>query len=222
MRTITVYSTKNTTVKCYETETTSWEEFRNTLINDGYDLHNLQATENINRTTLLNLDAVLPDQDFVLFLRPIETKQGATMTRSEIYAKLNEDPDLKDFVKDIVSTDNYTHASSDELEDLINKYYGSGEDIIDDEEIEDDDIFDDDDEADDDDEEFDYKGTIQGHETTEAIMTKVSLDLEATMQVLKEARVAINKLQECISSLHIRLNLPDLEEEARKLERRML
>lgn len=221
MRTITVYSTKNTTVKRYETETTSWEEFRNTLINDGYDLHNLQATENINRTTLLNLDAVLPNQDFVLFLRPIETKQGATMTRSEIYAKINEDPDLKDFVKDSVSTGNYTNASSDELEDLINEYYSSEEDIIDDEEIEDDDIFDDDDEADDDDEEFDC-GNVPEPETTEAIMTEVSLNLEATMQVLEEARVAINKLQECISSLHTRLNFPDLEEEARKLERRML
>lgn len=205
MRTITVYSTKNTTVKRYETETTSWEEFRNMLISDGYDLHNLQATENVNRTTLLNLDAVLPNQDFVLFLRPIETKQGATMTRSEIYAKINEDPDLKDFVKDNVSADNYTHASSDELESLINEYYGNDED----------------DSEEDDDEESDC-GNVPGPETTEAIMTEVSLNLESIMQVLEEARVAINELQECISSLHTRLNFPDLEEEARKLARRML
>ena len=186
MRTITVYSTKNTTVKRYETETTSWEEFRNMLIADGYDLHNLQATENVNRTTLLNLDAVLPNQDFVLFLRPVETKQGADMTRSEIYAKINEDPDLKQFVKDMVSTGNYTNASSDELENLINKYYD------------------------------------KAPATEENAFTQISIDLENTMSTLEKAKVAIEELQECISSLHTRLNFPELEKEARELARRML
>lgn len=192
MRTITVYSTKNTTVKRYETETTSWEEFRNMLIADGYDLHNLQATENVNRTTLLNLDAVLPNQDFVLFLRPVETKQGATMTRSEIYAKINEDPDLKQFIKANISTGNYTNTPSDELENLINDYY-----------IEDDNI----DEA---------------PATEENAFTQISIDLENTMSTLEKAKVAIEELQECISSLHARLNFPELEKEARELARRML
>lgn len=205
MRTITVYSTKNTTVKRYETETTSWEEFRNMLIADGYDLHNLQATENVNRTTLLNLDAVLPNQDFVLFLRPVETKQGATMTRSEIYAKLNEDPDLKEFVKDSVSADNYTHASSDELEDLINEYYS------------------DDEEDSDEDEDFEEDDNIdEAPATEENAFTQISIDLENTMSTLEKAKVAIEELQECISSLHTRLNFPELEKEARELARRML
>lgn len=205
MRTITVYSTKNTTVKRYETETTSWEEFRNMLIADGYDLHNLQATENVNRTTLLNLDAVLPNQDFVLFLRPVETKQGATMTRSEIYAKLNEDPDLKDFVKNSISADNYTHASSDELEDLINEYYS------------------DDEEDSDEDEDFEEDDNIdEAPATEEDAFTQISIDLENTMSTLEKAKVAIEELQECISSLHTRLNFPELEKEARELARRML
>lgn len=204
MRTITVYSTKNTTVKRYETETTSWEEFRNMLIADGYDLHNLQATENVNRTTLLNLDAVLPNQDFVLFLRPIETKQGATMTRSEIYAKINEDPDLKQFVKDMVSTGNYTNAPSDELEDLINEYY------VNDEEYDEEDDSDEDDNID------------EAPVTEENAFTQISIDLENTMSTLEKAKVAIGELQECISSLHTRLNFPELEKEARELARRML
>ena len=205
MRTITVYSTKNTTVKRYETETTSWEEFRNMLIADGYDLHNLQATENVNRTTLLNLDAVLPNQDFVLFLRPVETKQGADMTRSEIYAKLNEDPDLKQFVKDMVSTGNYTNASSDELENLINEYYSNDEEDSDEEEdSEEDDNID------------------EAPATEENAFTQISIDLENTMSTLEKAKVAIEELQECISSLHTRLNFPELEKEARELARRML
>ena len=206
MRTITVYSTKNTTVKRYETETTSWEEFRNMLIADGYDLHNLQATENVNRTTLLNLDAVLPNQDFVLFLRPVETKQGATMTRSEIYAKLNEDPDLKQFVKDMVSTGNYTNASSDELEMLINDYYDEDEGI----DSEEDEDFEEDDNID------------EAPVTEENAFTQISIDLENTMSTLEKAKVAIEELQECISSLHTRLNFPELEKEARELARRML
>lgn len=205
MRTITVYSTKNTTVKRYETETTSWEEFRNMLVADGYDLHNLQATENVNRTTLLNLDAVLPNQDFVLFLRPVETKQGATMTRSEIYAKINENPDLKEFVKDSVSADNYTHASSDELEDLINEYYSDDE-----EDSEEDEDFEEDDNID------------EAPATEEDAFTQISIDLENTMSTLEKAKVAIEELQECISSLHTRLNFPELEKEARELARRML
>lgn len=205
MRTITVYSTKNTTVKRYETETTSWEEFRNMLIADGYDLHNLQATENVNRTTLLNLDAVLPNQDFVLFLRPVETKQGATMTRSEIYAKINEDPDLKQFVKDMVSTGNYTNASSDELENLINEYYDEDEENSDEEED-----FEEDDNID------------ETPATEENAFTQISIDLENTMATLEKAKVTIEELQECISSLHTRLNFPELEKEARELARRML
>lgn len=209
MRTITVYSTKNTTVKRYETETTSWEEFRNMLIADGYDLHNLQATENVNRTTLLNLDAVLPNQDFVLFLRPVETKQGATMTRSEIYAKINEDPDLKQFVKDMVSTGNYTNASSDELQTLIFAYYDDN-DSINDEEYDEEDDSDEDDNID------------EAPVTEENAFTQISIDLENTMSTLEKAKVAIEELQECISSLHTRLNFPELEKEARELARRML
>lgn len=209
MRTITVYSTKNTTVKRYETETTSWEEFRNMLINDGYDLHNLQATENVNRTTLLNLDAVLPNQDFVLFLRPVETKQGA-MTRKEIYEKINADADLKQFVKDRITADNYTRVPSEELEMLINDYYDE-DDYMDDvnpEEVEDDS----DDDSDD----------VNPEITEENAFTQISIDLENTMTTLERARVAIEELQEYISSLHTCLNFPELEKEARELARRML
>ena len=206
MRTITVYSTKNTTVKRYETETTSWEEFRDMLINDGYDLHNLQATENVNRTTLLNLDAVLPNQDFVLFLRPIETKQGA-MTRKEIYAKINADSGLKQFVKDMITTDNYTHASSIELETLINDYYDENDYMGDEEDSREED-----------------SGTYEVVEESaeEGAFTQITIDLENTMTTLEKAKVAIEELQECIASLHTRLNFPELEKEARELERRML
>jgi len=76
MRTITVIATRNGKIKKYETAVSTWGELKS-LIQDDYDLSNLKPTENINKTTLEHRDAMLPQDDFRLFLRPAKTKSGA-------------------------------------------------------------------------------------------------------------------------------------------------
>jgi len=78
MRTITVVATKNGKIKKYQSNASTWGELK-TLIIDDYDLSNLKPTENINKTTLEHNDAILPDGDFRLFLRPAKTKSGADL-----------------------------------------------------------------------------------------------------------------------------------------------
>ena len=74
-RVITVFTSKGKKQKI-TTDATTWGVLK-PLVEEHYDLNNLQATENIGKTTLMHVDAVLPEAAFVLFLRPIKTKSGS-------------------------------------------------------------------------------------------------------------------------------------------------
>lgn len=75
MRTITIYSTLGG-IKKINTDVTKWGELKN-LLEGQYDFTNLDATESINKTTLSHNDAILPNEDFVVFLRPSKAAGGA-------------------------------------------------------------------------------------------------------------------------------------------------
>ena len=72
MRKIIIFSTRGSQKRVHESNVTTWGELKEELAN-LYDFNSLQATENINRTDLVNDTAKLPEQDFTLFLRPRET-----------------------------------------------------------------------------------------------------------------------------------------------------
>lgn len=71
------------------TDATTWGELK-PQIEEFYDLTNLQAAESVNKTSLIHKDAVLPDQDFVLFLRPVRTKAGGSIPSEGAIQALNK------------------------------------------------------------------------------------------------------------------------------------
>lgn len=97
-RTVTVFTSKGKKSKIV-TDVAVWGDLEPLVKAEGYDLKNLQPTENITKTTLLNKEAGLPLVDgvlvdFVLFLRPIKTKSGVDydkMAFKDLRAELNDD-----------------------------------------------------------------------------------------------------------------------------------
>lgn len=129
-RKVTIVSTKNNKVKFYETAATTWGEL-NAEINRDFDLSNLKATENVNKTTLEHVDAVLPEGEFRVFLRPVKTKSGHdfdNMKFGELRATFKDDEEVKKFLTGKVSDSgrNWTQLKTDELRDFLKEYHSKG------------------------------------------------------------------------------------------------
>lgn len=98
---------------------TNWQSLR-PLVQEFYDLSNLQATENVNKATLVHDEAELPESDFTLFLRPTKTKSGSSydsMSYKDLRANLT-DVD-KDAIEDQTGK-NWTRCSTQDLRDYFN------------------------------------------------------------------------------------------------------
>lgn len=85
-REITIYATRGGQMKKINTAATTWGELQPLVRAEGFDLSSLLAAENINKSDLVNDLAVLPTTAFRLFLRPKQTKSGATPDRKECFA----------------------------------------------------------------------------------------------------------------------------------------
>lgn len=123
-RVITMFSTKGGKNKVELGPNKTWDDLK-PLVEEKYDLSNLQATENKNKTTLTHPDAVLPEGDFVLFLRPIKTKSGADMNDlgfRELRALVNNDS-VKEYLNEVVPDKNWTQLTTDELRAGLNSYF---------------------------------------------------------------------------------------------------
>lgn len=127
-RVITIYSTKGAKKAKIETDVTTWGELQTLVKKEGYDLDKLHATENINKSDLVNNAAVLPTGEFTIFLRPKQTKSGAERADGLAYK------DIKAMIKSDIEAHeeagkahynegkNYTTKSTDELRSLANSY----------------------------------------------------------------------------------------------------
>lgn len=127
-RTITVVATKGGRIEKITTDAATWGDLK-ALIQDKYDLSNLKAVENINKTTLEHIDATLPEGDFRLFLRATKTKSGVDFSQMSFgdmrndYIKPNEE--VKNFLNRIAgeSGRNWTQLKTDELREGLNLFY---------------------------------------------------------------------------------------------------
>lgn len=133
-RVITVYSTQGKPTDKYTTGVEKWSELKELLVADGYNLNSLLATESIRRTDLINEDAILPEEDFTVFLRPAKTKSGADVAemdykelRATIKSEIESGGDAaKEFFNEGRS---YTNKSTDTLRELLHDWFASnGED----------------------------------------------------------------------------------------------
>jgi len=136
MRKVTVYSTKGKSNAEITTDVTTWGELKVLLTGEGYDLESLNATENINRTDLINTEAALPEGEFTVFLRPKQTKSGyitegedeesvslLTASFSELRGVIRtlDVEDKEDYISYLAGEGlhNYTHLSTEVLRSTL-------------------------------------------------------------------------------------------------------
>ena len=126
IRKVTVVSTKTNVIKNYETEATTWGELVETIQGD-FDLSNLKANENINKTTLEHIDAKLPEGPFRVFLRPTKTKSGNTDFSNMGFKEMRENfvktkKEIQSFLLSKFSK-NWTQLKTTELRDGLAEYH---------------------------------------------------------------------------------------------------
>jgi len=122
-RTVTLYSTKGGKQKV-ETDAKTWGELK-PLVEEHYDLKNLQPTENVNKTTLTHQDAVLPEGDFIIFLRPVKPKGGMDGVEGLSFRELRKlvtNDDIKSHLNQY-SGKNWTRLSTEELRAGLAAYF---------------------------------------------------------------------------------------------------
>lgn len=125
-RKVTVVSTKTNKIMNYETEATTWGELVETIQGD-FDLSNLKANENINKTTLEHTDAKLPEGPFRVFLRPVKTKSGNTDFSNMGFKEMRENfvktgKEIQSFLLSRFGK-NWTQLKTSELRDGLTEYH---------------------------------------------------------------------------------------------------
>ena len=126
MRKITLFSTKGVQKSEINTDVTTWGNLIPLIENLNYDLSSLHATENVNRTNLEHIDAVLPSGDFTIFLRPKKTKSGLNVKGlgfKELRNIIKEQgQSCVDFLNKRTSKSSYTQMTTVELTEGLTAY----------------------------------------------------------------------------------------------------
>ena len=117
---VTVYSTKGQQKYEHVSTATTWGALKEELFG-LFDFSSLNATENITRRDLSVDTATLPEQDFVLFLRPKDTKSGSYLPYGEAKAIIKKDKNLQEAIKIAYATD-YTHLSTGQMNEAIQRF----------------------------------------------------------------------------------------------------
>jgi hypothetical protein len=128
-RKILIYTTQGKTKQSYDINFEIWKDLKLFLTEKGYDMQNLKATENINRTNLEVDTAKLPTEDFTLYLRPVKTKSGCD--RNDLLDMSFKDlrQTVRDFKEKYSEFDswlkekgNYTQFSTETLRNILIEY----------------------------------------------------------------------------------------------------
>lgn len=124
-RTITTVSTRGEKVKIAFTGNT-WAELKRLLTSGGEDiegrrfspfnLNNMKCVESLNRTTLEHPNAIVPNQDFNLFLMPLKNKSGGP-ARDKVKALFAQNKDAAR-----AHFGNYTNKNEETLAQLLKSY----------------------------------------------------------------------------------------------------
>ena len=129
-RVITAFTTRGKKEKI-TTDVATWGELKPLLKNAGIEVDKLLATENQNKSDLVNDAAVLPTVDFVIFFRPKETKSGSLSykeTRNAIKEAIEK---YGDHAKEHFNkVKNYTTKSASELTELLASYVAPSNDAV--------------------------------------------------------------------------------------------
>ena len=128
-RIIKIFSTRSNKEIEIKTSATTWGQLKIDAQNQKHvDFSGLKAMENVNRTTLENPEASLPEGEFTVFLAPQKTKSGQIRNFSgfsfkELRQVVKENKEEDGFMDHLNSTGkNYTQLSSDELRNLLESF----------------------------------------------------------------------------------------------------
>jgi len=102
----------------------TWSELKKILDQKGFDTDHMKCVESTNRHSFEHKDAVVPRENFFLFMMPVKSKSGG-LSRGEIYERIKtliekDGERARDFFT--VNGQNYTRVSSADLEALLEKY----------------------------------------------------------------------------------------------------
>ena len=127
-REITIYATRGGQMKKINTAATTWGELQPLVRAEGFDLSSLLAAENINKSDLVNDLAVLPSTAFRLFLRPKQTKSGATPDRKECFSIIKTHIATFPEDKHLFNIDgkNVTQLATHVVQDLVARFCSRG------------------------------------------------------------------------------------------------
>lgn len=126
-RKITVISNKGQYKKVMNSAASTLGELKADMAAVGIDYDGMSFLEGLTRTELIDDASQLPTNvnyrgtvtnDLVFYLTATNKKIKSGMTRQEVYARLNERPELKDVVKDTFGR-NFTQVSTDNLVHII-------------------------------------------------------------------------------------------------------
>lgn len=124
-REITIYATRGGKMEKIMTDVTTWGELKPLVKKAGYDLYSLLAAESFTKHDLVNDLALLPVENFRLFLRPKRTKSGAEMSYKELRGAIKDILDGNEEAKEHFNQGkNYTTKGTEELRSLYNSYGG--------------------------------------------------------------------------------------------------
>jgi len=127
-RKVTLWSTKNGKKAVIMSQAVTWGELQKEINKAGsFSIDGMLATESIRRSDLANIEAVLPETDFVIFFRAKEVKSGS-LDRKGLFAAIKEFVGKDDARKQLFIIDgkNMTQLSTPVLQELYDKHIAKG------------------------------------------------------------------------------------------------
>jgi hypothetical protein len=124
MRKIEIYHTGGINGKEIKTDVTTWGELKSVLSGHGISTDNVEAVNSTDFTSFENDVAVLPKEDFVLYMNPkAKVKSGAeqipTDFRASFKAWIGQNPDKKDAFKE--DGKNWTTLGTNRIYEICKK-----------------------------------------------------------------------------------------------------
>ena len=128
-RKITVYSTLGQQNVTFDTDVKTWGELSELIYEeiDGIDLKKMIAIESVSKNSFDHPEALLPEEDCIIFLRVRNTDKGvdySTLTMKELREEVKKFKAIygQDFVAALKANGNWTQYTTAKLADVLNQY----------------------------------------------------------------------------------------------------
>ena len=129
-RKVLVYTTVGNNATEIESDAKLWSELQTQLGQIGVsNFTKLKCVVGESKVTLESPNAVLPNENFTLFILPKKNKSGANYDsmsyremKAEVKAIITKNPEAKSYFKD--GSKNWTQLSTDKMRNLLKNYHG--------------------------------------------------------------------------------------------------